>query len=61
MDRLLRDVGRSCDRIFAGNQPKNETWGDTVARCVKACESACEYAHKKGVYLGLEKSWRRHR
>lgn len=47
-------LGAPVIRIFAGNQPKNETWGDTVARCVKTCESACEYAHKKGVYLGLE-------
>ena len=47
-------LGAPVIRIFAGNQPKNDTWGDTVARCVRACETVCEYAHKKGVYLGLE-------
>ena len=25
-----------------------------MSRCVKACESVCEYASQKGVYLGLE-------
>lgn len=47
-------LGAPVIRIFAGNQPKNESWSDTVDRCVQACETVCEYAAKKGVYLGLE-------
>ncbi len=47
-------LGAPVIRIFAGNQPAKENWSDTVFRCVKACETVCDYASQKGVYLGLE-------
>lgn len=47
-------LGAPVIRIFAGNQPANESWGETVSRCVKACETVSKYAATKGVYLGLE-------
>lgn len=47
-------LGAPVIRIFAGNQPKGETWGATVKRCVEACETLAKYAAERGVYLGLE-------
>jgi len=47
-------LGAPVIRIFAGTQPKGDTWEATVKRCVEACETLAKYAHQKGVYLGLE-------
>jgi sugar phosphate isomerase/epimerase len=47
-------LGAPAIRIFAGNQPAKDSWESTVTRCVQACETACRYAHQKGIYLALE-------
>ena len=47
-------LGAPVIRIFAGTQPKGDTWEATVARCVEACETLGKYAAQKGIYLGLE-------
>jgi len=47
-------LGAPVIRIFAGTQPKGDTWDATVARCVEACETLGKYAAQKGIYLGLE-------
>jgi sugar phosphate isomerase/epimerase len=47
-------LGAPVIRIFAGNQPKEDSWDQTVSRCVKACEEAAAYAATRGVFLGLE-------
>jgi sugar phosphate isomerase/epimerase len=47
-------LGAPVIRIFAGTQPKNDSWDATVARCVEACETLGKYAAQKGIYLGLE-------
>lgn len=47
-------LGAPVIRIFAGTQPKGDTWDATVKRCVEACETLAKYAYSKGVYLGLE-------
>ena len=47
-------LGAPVIRIFAGTQPKGDSWEATVKRCVEACETLAKYAHQKGVYLGLE-------
>jgi sugar phosphate isomerase/epimerase len=47
-------LGAPAIRIFAGNQPKDEPIGTTLARCAKYTETACAYAAEKGVMLALE-------
>jgi sugar phosphate isomerase/epimerase len=47
-------LGAGAIRVFAGNQPKEDTWPATRDRCVETLEEACKYAHTKGVYLALE-------
>ncbi|MEQ1828208.1 MAG: sugar phosphate isomerase/epimerase family protein [Pirellula sp.] len=47
-------LGAPVIRIFAGSQPKGDSWDVTVARCVEACETVGKYASQKGIYLGLE-------
>lgn len=47
-------LGAPVIRIFAGTQPKDDTWDATVKRCVEACETLAKYAFQKGIYLGLE-------
>ncbi len=41
-------------RVFAGNAPKQGTWKEAVARCVEGLKVCCDYAAKKGVFLGIE-------
>jgi sugar phosphate isomerase/epimerase len=47
-------LGANVIRIFAGTQPKDQSWEDTMVRCVSAIEEVADYAHQKGIYLGLE-------
>lgn len=47
-------LGAPAIRIFAGNQPKDESASVTLKRCAKHCETACAYAAQKGVMLALE-------
>ena len=47
-------LGAPVIRIFAGSQPKGDTWDATVKRCVEASETLAKYASSKGIYLGLE-------
>lgn len=47
-------LGAPAIRIFAGEQPKEETWEATITRCANACEEVCRYAQPKGVFLALE-------
>ena len=47
-------LGAPAIRIFAGTQPKDQTWEATIDRCVAACKRACEHAEKKGVWMALE-------
>ncbi|MEI8213999.1 MAG: sugar phosphate isomerase/epimerase family protein [Planctomycetota bacterium] len=47
-------LGANVIRIFAGTQPKDQSWEDTMVRCVTAIEEVADYAHQKGIYLGLE-------
>jgi sugar phosphate isomerase/epimerase len=47
-------LGANVIRIFAGTQPKGETRGTAIDRCVAAIDEVARYAHSKGIYLGLE-------
>ncbi|MBM3964829.1 MAG: sugar phosphate isomerase/epimerase [Planctomycetes bacterium] len=47
-------LGANVIRIFAGSQPKGDTWESTVARCVEAVDEVGDYAASRGIYLGLE-------
>ena len=47
-------LGAGAIRIFAGTQPKDDSWQATKDRCIGAIEQACQYAHSKGIYLALE-------
>lgn len=47
-------LGAPAIRIFAGTKPADDTWEETVSRCVAACQTVCQYAQKKGVWLALE-------
>ncbi len=47
-------LGAPVIRIFAGNQPEDWTKEQTIQRCARLCNAACEYAEGKGVILGLE-------
>lgn len=47
-------LGANVIRVFAGNQPKGDTWEATRDRCVECLETVAKYAHSKGIYLGLE-------
>lgn len=46
--------GAPCIRIFAGNQQEGQTIEEAKKNCIETAKIACEYAAKKGVYLGLE-------
>ncbi len=41
-------------RIFSGNVRKGQTNEDAVRLAVEAIEECCEYAGKRGIFLGLE-------
>ena len=47
-------LGAPAIRIFAGTQPKEQSWETTIERCVTACKQVCEHAEKKGVWMALE-------
>ncbi len=47
-------LGAPAIRIFAGTQPKDDSWEATIDRCVAACQKACAHAEKKGVWMALE-------
>ena len=66
-DKLNRDIeqtklwidryallGAGAIRVFAGNQPKDDSWPATRDRCIATLEQVCRYAHSKGIYLALE-------
>ncbi|MEL7267468.1 MAG: TIM barrel protein, partial [Planctomycetota bacterium] len=41
-------------RIFAGKTRSGTDKQEAIRRCISACEEACNYAAKKGVFLALE-------
>ncbi len=47
-------LGAPVIRIFAGNENELEALPDTLARCARNCEAACDYAAEKGIILALE-------
>lgn len=47
-------LGAPAIRIFAGKQPEGEEISKTLARCAKNCQTVCDYAADKGVFLALE-------
>jgi sugar phosphate isomerase/epimerase len=47
-------MGAAHIRVFAGNAPKQGSWKEAVARCIEGLKSCCDYAAKKGVFLGIE-------
>jgi len=47
-------LGAPAIRIFAGTQPKDDSWPATLDRCAAACQRVCQYAEKKGVWMALE-------
>lgn len=47
-------LGAPAIRIFAGTQPKDDSWDATIVRCVAACRQVCKYAESKGVWMALE-------
>lgn len=47
-------LGAPAIRIFAGKEVKGEQLSQTLKRCAKVCEIACQYAAERGVMLALE-------
>lgn len=47
-------LGAPAIRIFAGKQPKDQSWESTIDRCVAACNRVSQYAAKKGVWMAIE-------
>ena len=47
-------LGAPAIRIFAGKEVKGEPLETTLKRCAVNCQTACDYAAKKGVMLALE-------
>lgn len=47
-------LGAGAIRVFAGSQPKDDSWPATRDRCISALQEVCQYAHTKGIYLALE-------
>ncbi|GAB5405462.1 MAG: sugar phosphate isomerase/epimerase [Aureliella sp.] len=47
-------LGAPAIRIFAGKQPKGEPLSKTLKRCAMHCQTVCDYAAEKGVFLALE-------
>jgi len=47
-------LGAGAIRVFAGSQPKDDSWPATRDRCIATLQEACKYAHSKGIYLALE-------
>lgn len=47
-------LGAPAIRIFAGTQPKDQSWEATIDQCVAACQQVCAHAEKKGVWMALE-------
>lgn len=47
-------LGAGVIRIFAGTQPKDSDWDSTLTRCAAAIDEVSDYAHSRGLYLGLE-------
>jgi len=47
-------LGAGAIRVFAGSQPKDDSWPGTRDRCIATLQEACKYAHSKGIYLALE-------
>jgi sugar phosphate isomerase/epimerase len=41
-------------RIFAGSQPEGVSKAEAKELCIQAVEECCEYAARRGVFLGLE-------
>jgi sugar phosphate isomerase/epimerase len=48
------DLGVGAIRFFAGNQPSDEQWPETLKRCVDSFQRVGEYAMKKGVSIAIE-------
>jgi sugar phosphate isomerase/epimerase len=48
------EFGAPTIRIFSGSVPKGNTLEEAQTWFVDACEEACEYAGRKGVFLALE-------
>ena len=49
------DMGATVVRVFAGKKiPKGQSDEQTIHHCIANLETACEYASKKGIILGLE-------
>lgn len=53
IDRALL-MGAQHIRVFAGNAPKGFARADADRNVIAALEDCCDYAGKKGVFLGLE-------
>lgn len=47
-------IGAPVIRIFAGSPPQGVSREEAIARCILACEEACDYAAKRGIFLALE-------
>jgi sugar phosphate isomerase/epimerase len=47
-------LGAPVIRIFAGSPPEGVSRDEAIRRCITACEQACDYARRKGVFLALE-------
>jgi sugar phosphate isomerase/epimerase len=47
-------LGAGAIRVFAGSQPKDDSWPATRDRCIATLQEACKYAHTQGIYLALE-------
>jgi sugar phosphate isomerase/epimerase len=47
-------IGAPHIRVFAGTQPKDAEPAATKKLCIQALEECCDYAGKKGIFLGLE-------
>lgn len=41
-------------RVFAGSPPKGADAAEAKRNCIAALEECCEYAGRKGIFLGLE-------
>ena len=41
-------------RVFAGSKPKNMELADAQKLCIEGLEECCDYAGKRGIFLGLE-------
>lgn len=51
---IYAKLGAPAIRIFAGSPPPDVSREEAIARCIAACEQACEYAGRQGIFLALE-------